>query len=79
MAGDPINGCRFAATWAAVFAAASLASSTALTGQPPAPTSEMRVPDATLVAIPNRGHFAYLECGYAVRSALNNFLVRRQQ
>jgi hypothetical protein len=44
MAGDRMNGCRFAATGAAVFAAASLASSPALAGQSPAPTSEIRVP-----------------------------------
>ena len=47
---------------------------------PPAIASAIAqaLPDATLVAIPNCGHFAYLECGPDVRSALNNFFARRQ-
>jgi pimeloyl-ACP methyl ester carboxylesterase len=36
------------------------------------------LPQATLVAIPNCGHFAYLECGSAVRSALNTFFAQRR-
>jgi proline iminopeptidase len=45
---------------------------------PPAIAGEIAqaVPDATLVAVPNCGHFAYLECGAAVRSALNRFFAR---
>ena len=39
-----MNSRRFPATWAAVFAAASLASAPAATTQTPAPTSELRVP-----------------------------------
>jgi pimeloyl-ACP methyl ester carboxylesterase len=34
------------------------------------------LPQAMLVAIPHCGHFAYLECGPAVRSALNNFFAK---
>ena len=37
------------------------------------------LPEATLVTIPNCGHFAYLECGSAVRSALNNFFARNRR
>jgi pimeloyl-ACP methyl ester carboxylesterase len=36
------------------------------------------LPEATLVAIPNCGHFAYLECGSAVRNALKNLFARRR-
>jgi hypothetical protein len=31
------------------------------------------LPDATLLAIPNCGHFAYLECASAVRTPLQDF------
>jgi proline iminopeptidase len=34
------------------------------------------LPQATLVEIPNCGHFAYLECGSAVRRALDGFFAR---
>ena len=37
------------------------------------------LPEATLVAIPKCGHFAYLECRSAVRSALNSFFARTRQ
>ena len=48
---------------------------------PPTIASEIAhaLPDATLAAIPNCGHFAYLECGSAVRSALNNLFARPRQ
>jgi proline iminopeptidase len=48
---------------------------------PPAIASEiaLALPAATLVAIPNCGHFAYLECGSAVRSALENLFARNGQ
>jgi proline iminopeptidase len=48
---------------------------------PPAIGKEIArtLPEATLVTIPNCGHFAYLECGSAVRSALDNFFARRRQ
>jgi proline iminopeptidase len=48
---------------------------------PPAIAREIAqaLPEATLVAIPNCGHFAYLECGPAVRSAVNNFFARSRQ
>ena len=48
---------------------------------PPAIAREIAqaLPDATLVAFPNCGHCAYVECGSAVRSALNNFFVRKRQ
>jgi pimeloyl-ACP methyl ester carboxylesterase len=48
---------------------------------PPAIAGEIAqaLPDATLVAIPNCGHFAYFQCGSAVRTALNDFFVRRRQ
>jgi pimeloyl-ACP methyl ester carboxylesterase len=48
---------------------------------PPAIAREIAqaLPDATLVAFPNCGHFAYVECGSAVRSALNNFFVRKRE
>ena len=36
------------------------------------------LPDSTLVTIPRCGHFAYLECGSAVRSALKDFFARKQ-
>lgn len=47
---------------------------------PPAIANEIAqaLPEATLVTIPSCGHFAYLECGSVVRSALNSFFVRRQ-
>jgi proline iminopeptidase len=47
---------------------------------PPAIAGEIAqaLPDATLVVIPKCGHFAYLECGSAVRSALNTFFARRR-
>jgi proline iminopeptidase len=43
---------------------------------PPAIAAEIEqsLPDATLAAIPDCGHFAYLECGTAVRTALTGFL-----
>jgi proline iminopeptidase len=46
---------------------------------PPAIASEIAqaLPEATLVKIPNCGHFAYLECGSAVRSALTDFFARQ--
>ena len=34
------------------------------------------IPKATLVTIPNCGHFSYLECEAAVRNALNDFFKR---
>jgi len=37
------------------------------------------LPEATLVAIPHCGHFAYLECRSAVRNALNNFFAPRRK
>ena len=42
---------------------------------PPAIAGEIAeaIPQATLVTIPDCGHFAYLECGTAVRFALKNF------
>jgi len=42
---------------------------------PPAIATEIAhaLPGATLVTIPGCGHFAYLECGSAVRKALNDF------
>ena len=45
---------------------------------PPAIAKEIAqaLPEATLVEIPKCGHFAYLECGSAVRSALNSFFAR---
>jgi proline iminopeptidase len=48
---------------------------------PPAIAREIAqaMPRATLVAIPNCGHFAYLECGAAVRSAVDDLLARRPQ
>jgi proline iminopeptidase len=48
---------------------------------PPSIASEIAqaLPWATLVAIPNCGHFAYLECSSAVRSALNKFFTRTRQ
>jgi proline iminopeptidase len=48
---------------------------------PPAIAGEIAqaLPDATLISIPKCGHFAYLECGSAVRSALNNFFVRKRR
>ena len=48
---------------------------------PPAIAREIAqaLPEATLVAIPHCGHFAYLECGSAARSALNSFFARRRQ
>jgi proline iminopeptidase len=48
---------------------------------PPSIASEIAqaLPGATLVAIPNCGHFAYLECSFAVRSALNKFFTRTRQ
>lgn len=48
---------------------------------PPAIASEIAqaLPEATLVAIPNCGHFVYLGCGSAVRSALNVLIARRRQ
>lgn len=47
---------------------------------PPAIANEIAqaLPEVTLVTIPGCGHFAYLECGSVVRSALNSFFVRRQ-
>jgi proline iminopeptidase len=46
---------------------------------PPAIASEIAraLPDSTLVVIPKCGHFAYLECGSAVRSAVNSFFARK--
>ena len=46
---------------------------------PPAIATEIAhaLPDATLITIPGCGHFAYLECGPAVRKALNDFFSRR--
>jgi proline iminopeptidase len=46
---------------------------------PPAIATEIAkaLPGATLVTIPECGHFAYLECGSAVRRALNNFFARK--
>ena len=48
---------------------------------PPSIASEIAqaLPEATLVTIPNCGHFAYLECRSAVRSALNSFFARTRQ
>jgi proline iminopeptidase len=48
---------------------------------PPAIASEIAqaLPEATLVAIPNCGHFAYLECRSAVRNALTNFFARTRK
>jgi pimeloyl-ACP methyl ester carboxylesterase len=48
---------------------------------PPAIASEIAqsLPEATLVRIPDCGHFAYLECGPAVRSALKDFFARTRQ
>ena len=48
---------------------------------PPAIAREIAqaLPEATLVAIPNCGHFAYLECGSAVRRALDDFFTRARQ
>lgn len=37
------------------------------------------VPKATLVSIPNCGHFAYMECASAVRKALNTFFGKRSR
>ena len=36
------------------------------------------IPRAELVTVKDCGHFAFLECGGAVRSALDSFLVRRK-
>jgi proline iminopeptidase len=43
---------------------------------PPAVAGEIAhaLPQATLVTIPNCGHFAYLECASAVRTAMKDFL-----
>ena len=48
---------------------------------PPAIAREIAqaLPDATLAEIPDCGHFAYLECGAAVRTALNGFLAGKPQ
>jgi proline iminopeptidase len=48
---------------------------------PPAIASEIAqsLPEATLVRIPTCGHFAYLECGSAVRSAMHNLFARTRQ
>ena len=48
---------------------------------PPTIASEIAqaLPDATLIAIPNCGHFAYLECGSAVRSASNDFFAAKRR
>jgi pimeloyl-ACP methyl ester carboxylesterase len=45
---------------------------------PPAIATEIAhsIREATLVRIPNCGHFAYLECGSAVRSAMNDLFAR---
>jgi proline iminopeptidase len=45
---------------------------------PPAIAREIAqaLPNATLVVMPNCGHFAYLECGSAVRSALTTFFAQ---
>ena len=40
---------------------------------------EQALPEATLAEIPDCGHFAYLECGAAVRTALNGFFAGRRQ
>ncbi len=47
---------------------------------PPAIAREIAeaLPKATLVTIPNCGHFAYLECGSAVRRAVDSLLARGQ-
>jgi proline iminopeptidase len=48
---------------------------------PPAIAKEIAqaLPEATLVEIPNCGHFAYLECSSAVRNALNGFFARTRR
>ena len=45
---------------------------------PPAIAAQIAgaLPRATLVTIPDCGHFAYLECGGEARKAIDNFLVR---
>ena len=48
---------------------------------PPAIGGEIAeaLPEATLVKIPNCGHFAYLECGSALASTLNDFFAQTRQ
>ena len=48
---------------------------------PPAIAREIAqaLPEAALVAIPNCGHFAYLECGPPVRRAVNDFFARTRK
>ena len=48
---------------------------------PPAIAKEIEqaLPEATLAVIPGCGHFAYLECGSAVQTALNTFFADKRQ